>query len=48
MFIKSLETNTLQLSSNKKNRIKIKQHGGITNNTDGICVKFNEITNDNE
>jgi hypothetical protein len=48
MFIKSLETNTLQLSATKKLEFKLNNTGGITNNTDEIYVKLSEITNDKE
>jgi hypothetical protein len=48
MFIKSLETNTLQLSTTYKLELKLNKTGAITNNTDGIYVKLKEITNVNK
>ena len=48
MFIKSLETNTLQLSTTYKLELKLNKTGAITNNTDGIYVKLKEITSVNK
>ena len=38
MFIKSLETNTLQLSATIKLELKLNNKGAITNNTYGIYM----------
>ena len=46
MFIKSLETNTLQLSSTNKLELKTKTDGGIETGSTGISIKY--LANDFE
>jgi hypothetical protein len=48
IFIKSLETNTLQLSSTNKLELKLNNTGAITNNVNGIYIELKEITNVNK
>jgi hypothetical protein len=45
-FIKSLETNTLQLSSTNKLELKTKTDGGIETGSTGISIKY--LANDFE
>ena len=48
IFIKSLETNTLQLSSTNKLELNLNNTGSISKDSDGLYINLKEVTNINK